>query len=195
MLIKDGLEYYQNALNNVMIQDIMQQLELIFKEAPLYHPTMPKTGNKFSVKMTNCGKFGWVSDKTGYRYQENHPFTNKKWPHIPNNLLKIWFKYTNISTEPDCCLINLYDKNAKMGLHQDNDEADFSYPVLSISIGASALFKIGGLKRQDKTHSLKLNNGDLIIMGGNSRLIYHGISKIYANEKYPERINLTFRKV
>ncbi len=195
MLIKEGLEYYPNALNKELISKVTKQINIIFKAAPLYQPTMPKTGNKFSVKMTNCGKYGWVSDKKGYRYQETHPNTQKNWPPIPEELLNIWKKYTTLTINPDCCLINLYDENAKMGLHQDNDEEDFSYPVLSISIGADALFQIGGLKRNEKSSSLKLRNGDILIMKEKSRLIYHGISKIYPNEKFKERINLTFRKV
>ena len=141
------------------------------------------------------GNLGWVSDiKDGYRYQATHPVTGKKWPMINDDILKIWKEYTQLQISPDCCLINYYTRNAKMGMHIDNDEYDFSYPVLSISIGASACFRIGGLERRDKTRSIKLNNGDLLVFSGKSRLLYHGVDKIYTSHKYDYRINLTIRK-
>ena len=140
---------------------------------------MAKTGRQFSVKMSNMRKVGWVSDQIrGYRYQEHHPTTNKKWPKITHTILAIWHELTNLKAPPDCYLINYYN-NAKMGLHVDNDEKDFSYPVVSISILNSALFRFGGLKRSDKTKSIKLNNGDILIMRDESGLIYHGIDRIY----------------
>ena len=146
--------------------------------------------------MTNMGKKGWVCDKIGgYRYQSYHPNTGKNWPKISKNILNIWYQVTNLKVSADCCLINYYKKNSKMGLHVDNDEKDFSYPVVSVSIGASALFRFGGLKRSDKTKSIKLNNGDIIVLSGNSRLIYHGIDRIYKDSNFNYRLNLTLRKI
>ena len=145
--------------------------------------------------MSNMGNYGWVSDKIGgYRYQDYHPLTGNRWPQISESIVKIWHEVTNLAAKPDCCLINFYDLQSKMGLHLDNDEKDFSYPVVSISIGNTALFRFGGQKRSDKTQSIKLNNGDVLIMGQESRLIYHGIDRIYPSDIYDNRINLTLKK-
>lgn len=195
MQIKEGLNYFPDYLKKPLINDIICNLRNLAKESPFFIPKMPKTNKSFSVKITNMGNVGWVSDKEGYRYQDFHPITKKSWSKIPSNITNIWQELINANTKPDCCLVNCYDKNAKMGLHIDNDEKDFSYPVLSISIGASALFRFGGLKRSDKTQSIKLNNGDIIILSGKSRLIYHGIDKIYPNDKFNYRINITMRKI
>ena len=173
----------------------MFDINAALKIAPFFTPTMPKTGREFSVKMTNMGNVGWVSDKeSGYRYQKTHPVTNKAWPPITKNILNIWHELTGLTEIPDCCLVNYYNQQAKMGLHVDNDEKDFSYPVLSISIGASALFRYGGLKRYGRTNSLILNHGDILIMGGKSRLFHHVVDKVY-NGINSDRINLTMRKL
>jgi len=194
--IKEGLYYFPELLSNKEIDSILNNIRAAKKVAPFFTPKMPKTGKEFSVKMTNMGTKGWVCDKEkGYRYQSTHPITNNKWPEISSDILKIWQKLTNIDSNPDCCLINYYNLNAKMGLHIDNDEKDFSYPVLSISIGAPALFRFGGNKRSDSTKSIKLNHKDVIILSGESRLIYHGIDRIYKNSKFDYRINLTLRKI
>ncbi len=196
MLIKQGLFYFPGALSKNETDLIRQEIEKITKEAPFFKPKMPKTGKEFSVAMTNAGALGWVSDQEGgYRYQDFHPITKKPWPKIPEIILTKWRQYTKLKVEPDCCLINNYDLDAKMGLHTDNDEEDFSFPVLSISLGASALFRIGGLARNDKTISLRLNDGDIIMFGDQSRLIYHGIDRIYKNSGFDHRLNLTLRKV
>jgi DNA oxidative demethylase len=194
--LAEGLIYFPNFLTQKYIDNILNDLRKTLKQAPFFTPKMPKTGKDFSVKMTNMGSFGWVCDKEyGYRYQSFHPQTGKKWPLISKEITDIWHNITKIKAKPDCCLVNYYNKNAKMGLHVDRDEKDFSYPVLSISIGASALFRFGGLKRSDKTKSIKLNNGDIIILSGKSRLIYHGIDKIYQDNNFDYRLNLTLRKI
>jgi alkylated DNA repair protein (DNA oxidative demethylase) len=196
MKVIPGLDYFPNYLSIKEIDLLNEEINLAIKQAPFFVPTMPKTAKKFSVKITNMGNLGWVSDRvSGYRYQDYHPVNYKKWPKISDNIINIWQTLTNLKERPDCCLINHYDKNAKMGLHVDNDENDFSYPVLSISLGNSALFRFGGLKRNDKTKSFKLNNGDALMMHGPARLIYHGIDKVYASNNFNHRINLTLRKI
>ncbi len=194
--IKKDVTYFPNYLDEEECKILLRDVEHIITEAPTYIPKMPKTGNSMSVQMTNCGEYGWFSDKEkGYRYEKFHPITNKKWPKIPSSILKVWQDLSGVKEDPDCCLVNIYNQNSKMGLHVDKGEKDFSYPVLSISLGASANFKIGGLKRSDSAISLKLNHGDVLTFGGESRLIYHGISKIYPNSYHQKRINLTLRKV
>lgn len=196
MNIISGLDYFPNYLSQEEIDILRHDIDYALIKAPLFKPNMPKTGKEFSVKMSNMGHVGWLSDKDGgYRYQSYHPDTKQRWPKISDNILNIWHHVTNVEAKPDCCLINYYDSHAKMGLHVDNDEKDFSYPVLSISIGNSALFRFGGLKRSDKTKSITLNNGDVLMMSGKSRLIYHGIDKIYPSRHFDHRINLTLRKV
>jgi len=196
MKIIPGLEYFPNYLSEARLNILQQEINLALVKAPLFKPTMPKTGKEFSVYMSNMGNIGWVSDKIGgYRYQSYHPYTEQKWPKISDNILDIWHGVTGLQILPDCCLINYYNINSKMGLHVDNDEEDFSYPVLSISIGNTALFRFGGLKKSDKTKSMKLNHGDVLMMSGPSRLVYHGIDKIYPSNKFDNRINLTLRKI
>ncbi len=168
--------------------------------APLFTPEMPKTGKPFSVRMTNLGELGWVSDRAGgYRYQLTHPTTGKPWPAMPEMLLKLWADVANYPQSPEACLVNFYTADAKMGLHQDRDEQDFAAPVVSVSLGDSALFRWGGTARGGKTQSVKLNSGDVLVMGGEARLCFHGIDKIYAGTstllKDGGRINLTMRRV
>jgi alkylated DNA repair protein (DNA oxidative demethylase) len=172
----------------------------IVAEAPLYTPAMPKTGKEMSVRMTNCGSLGWVTDKErGYRYQPTHPVTGRPWPAIPDMLLDIWNDTAGTSITPEACLINHYDSDAKMGLHQDRDEQEFAAPVLSISLGDDCLFRVGGLKRTDPTTSFRLQSGDVVVIGGEGRLAFHGVDRIYPGTsmllKKEGRINLTLRRV
>jgi DNA oxidative demethylase len=169
-------------------------------EAPLFTPEMPKTGKPFSVRMTNLGELGWVSDKAnGYRYQAMHPATGTAWPAMPEMLLKLWAEVANYPHPPEACLVNFYTAHAKMGLHQDRDEQDFEAPVISISLGDQALFRWGGTTRGGKTQSVKLSSGDVLVMGGEARLCFHGIDRIYGGTstllKDGGRINLTLRRV
>jgi alkylated DNA repair protein (DNA oxidative demethylase) len=165
---------------------------------------MPRTGKPFSVRMSNCGALGWVSDKeAGYRYQAAHPETGKLWPEIPKMLFDLWRKVAAYPAPPEACLINVYIPSARMGLHRDEDEEDFSAPVVSVSLGDTARFRIGGLARKDPTHSFDLKSGDVLILGGDSRLAYHGVDRIkpgtseLIGNRLPEaaRINLTLRRV
>ena len=171
----------------------------ITRDAPLFIPTMPRWGTAFSVRMTNCGDYGWVSDKSGYRYQSFHPDTKKPWPKIPKQLLDIWHDLVGAQWTAEACLINYYAPSAKMGLHQDNDEANFDAPVLSISLGDDCIFRLGGLKRSDPTQSFTLNSGDIILLEKESRLKFHGVDRIKPNTSTllsaPGRLNLTMRVV
>jgi DNA oxidative demethylase len=171
----------------------------VFAHAPLYTPRMPKTGRPMSVRMTNCGALGWVTDERGYRYQATHPETGAPWPPMPEILLDAWHSLADYKHPPEACLINVYGPDAKMGLHQDRDEQDFDAPVVSLSLGDTCLFRVGGTKRSDPTRSLRLASGDAVVLGGDARLTFHGVDRIMPGTStlLPEggRINLTMRRV
>ncbi len=166
--------------------------------APFYRPAMPVSGKPFSVEQTNFGPLGWVSDKFGYRYQAAHPITAKTWPEIPAALIALWREIAQ-APDPECCLVNLYRGDARMGLHQDRDEQALSAPVVSVSLGDDALFRIGGTMRKGPSQSLPLSSGDVVLFGGPARLAYHGIDRIRpgGSSLIPGggRINLTLRRV
>jgi DNA oxidative demethylase len=171
----------------------------IIAQAPLFTPRMPKGGQPFSVRMTNCGPLGWVSDEAGYRYQPNHPATGAPWPPIPALVLKAWADLAGYPHPPEACLINVYAPAARMGLHQDRDERDFAAPVVSLSLGQTCLFRIGGTERRDPTRSFRLASGDALVLGGDARLAFHGVDRIICDTStlLPDggRINLTLRRV
>ena len=172
----------------------------IIGEAPLYTPTMPRSGTPMSVRMTNAGPLGWVTDKErGYRYQATHPVTGEPWPAIPPRLLDLWAEVSGYPHPPEACLINYYGSAAKMGLHQDRDEEDFAAPVLSVSLGDAGLFRVGGKSRKDPTQKFELSSGDVFVLGGEDRLSYHGIDRILpgTSDLLEEggRFNLTLRRV
>ncbi len=160
---------------------------------------MPGTGRPFSVRMTNCGTLGWVSDRAGYRYQPVHPETGRAWPAIPPMLLSLWADVSRCPVEPEVSLVNWYGPEAKMGLHQDRDEETFEAPIVSVSLGDQARFRIGGSTRKGPTRSFRLSSGDVVVMGGRSRLAFHGIDRIYPGTSTllgtAGRINLTLRRV
>ena len=160
---------------------------------------MPRSGRPFTVRMSNLGKLGWVSDRTGYRYQGQHPETGKPWPAIPAQVMDIWRQVADYPHEPEACLVNYYREGAKLGLHRDEDEEDFAAPVVSLSLGDTAIFRIGGTERNGKTETLKLASGDVLVLGGASRLRYHGIDRVLGRSstllKDGGRINLTLRRV
>lgn len=166
-------ERFSPLAQKALLDDVLSRL----KDAPLYRPVMPGSGKPFSVEESNFGTQGWVSDRTGYRYQPVHPGTGKPWPSIPPALLDLWDEIAGLSP-PECCLINLYREGAKMGLHQDRDEGDVSAPVIGVSLGDEALFRIGGSTRGGKTRSVTLAGGDVIAFGGPARLAFHGIDRI-----------------
>ena len=195
-----ALEYLAGKLKDAEQAALLAALRAVIEEAPLFTPTMPRSGKKMSVRMTNCGPLGWVTDKDGgYRYQATHPVTGKPWPAMPGALLKLWREVAGYPAPPEACLVNYYVGGAKMGLHQDKDEDDFAAPVVSVSLGDSAIFLVGGLTRKDPTQALELRSGDVVVLGGDDRLAYHGIDRILPGTSalLPEggRLNLTLRQV
>ncbi len=166
-------------------------------DAPFLRPMTPG-GQAMSVRMTGFGPLNWVSDRAGYRYEPRHPVTGSRWPPMPPILLDLWRRLAPGAPEPDACLVNLYRDGARMGLHQDRDEADFSAPVLSISLGDAAVFRIGGTRRKDPTASLRLSSGDVCLLGGPARLAFHGVDRVLEGSSTVVpgggRLNLTMRR-
>ncbi len=198
--LPNGVRYIPNYLDRVQQEAMVETIRAVVAEAPLFIPVMPGTSKAMSVRMTNCGPLGWVTDKErGYRYQPTHPVTGKPWPAIPSNLLQLWTDIAGYERPPEACLINFYSDDARMGLHQDKDETDLKAPVLSISLGNSCLFRVGGKDRSDRTLSFKLSTGDIVVLGGEGRLCFHGVDRIYPATstllKNGGRINLTLRRV
>lgn len=196
----DGFRLYPAHLDPDRQRALLQEVMAAAGQAPFFTPTMPRTGAPFSVVMTNLGPLGWVSDRDGgYRYQSTHPVTGQAWPPMPDMLLEIWATLCGYSAPPEACLVNLYRGGAKMGLHVDADEEAADAPVLSISLGDAALFRLGGRRRTDPTRSLKLSSGDVAVLGGESRHFYHGVDRILpgTSRLIPDggRINLTLRRV
>lgn len=192
-----GFEIFKTYLSPQAQRDLVVALRQVVAAAPLFSPVTP-SGRKMSVRMTSAGRYGWVSDRGGYRYATRHP-NGAPWPPIPDQVLSIWQDLVSDQREPDCCLLNYYDASAKMGLHQDRDEADFTWPVLSLSLGDDGLFRIGNDTRGGKTESVWLTSGDVVVMGGAARLKYHGIDRIRpASSTVLDkggRLNLTLRVV
>jgi DNA oxidative demethylase len=198
--LRPGVFHWPQRFSHDEQQALLVILRNAVAEAPLFTPEMPKTGKPFSVRMTNLGTLGWVSDRTGgYRYQSTHPATGNPWPAMPEMLRALWRDVSGYAGEAEACLVNFYTTTAKMGLHQDRDENDFNAPVVSISLGDTALFRIGGTTRGGKTQSVKLVSGDVLTFGGPARLCFHGIDKVYPGTsellKDGGRINLTMRRV
>ena len=194
-----GLAYYPDYLDRPAQESLLADLRTVAQAAPLFTPRMPRTGKPFSVRITNCGTLGWVSDERGYRYQPLHPDTREPWPAIPERALAAWRELSGYSHPPEACLVNAYESTARMGLHQDRDEETFEAPVVSLSLGDTALFRYGGSARQDPTRSVKLRSGDAIVFGGPARLIFHGVDRVYGgtSDLLPQggRLNLTLRRV
>ena len=197
--IAPGISLVSGALEPSDQWRLLDAVRAVTRTAPLYTPTMPRTGKPWTVRMTNCGPLGWVSDRSGYRYQPTHPETGEPWPAIPKMLLDLWDEVTGYPAPPECCLVNFYTDKARMGLHRDEDEEALDAPVLSVSLGDTATFRLGGLERKGKTQSFKLYSGDVLLIGGDNRLAYHGIDRVFPNTstllKAGGRINLTLRRV
>jgi alkylated DNA repair protein (DNA oxidative demethylase) len=176
-----GVKLWPGRLSAIEQQDLLAAVMQRVGAAPFYRPTMPKTGKEFSVQMTNFGPLGWVSDAAGgYRYQAHHPISGDAWPDIPDALLSLWSDTTHYGAPPEACLVNLYRNSARMGVHRDADEPAVDAPVLSVSLGDSAVFRFGPGAERRGTRTLKLNTGDVLMFGGASRLMYHGIDRILA---------------
>jgi len=198
--LPDGIRYLPDHFDLSAQAALVEDIRRVVEAAPLFTPAMPRTGKEMSVRMTNCGELGWVTDKErGYRYQATHPLTGTSWPPIPETLLDLWRDIADHPAPPQACLVNFYSGKAKMGLHQDRDESDFSVPVVSVSLGDNCLFRVGGTRRTDPTSSFRLRSGDVVVLAGNSRLAFHGVDRIYPDTstllKSGGRINLTLRRV
>jgi DNA oxidative demethylase len=198
--LPEGVRHLPGYLIGAQQSALVDEIREIVLKAPLFVPRMPKTGKEMSVRMTNCGTLGWVTDRErGYRYQATHPVTGAPWPDIPESLKQLWKDQARYPHEPEACLVNFYSSDAKMGLHQDRDENDFNAPVLSVSLGDVCLFRVGGLKRNDPTVSFRLESGDVMLLEGPGRLAFHGVDRIYPDSstllKNGGRINLTMRRV
>lgn len=198
-----GLRLEPGWLDRAAQEALVDALKEVVAEAPFFIPRMPKSGRAFSVAMTNCGPLGWVSDVDGYRYQPAHPVTGRPWPAIPDMVLDLWRQLAGYPHPPEACLVNHYAPGTRMGLHQDRDEEDFAAPVVSVSLGETCVFRMGGTRRKDPTRSFRLASGDLVVLGGEARLAYHGVDRIIAgtsdllDDWLPAggRINLTLRRV
>ena len=174
---------------------LMGEVAAIWDAAPPVRP-MTRWGKPLSVAMTSAGALGWTSDRRGYRYEPRQP-DGRAWPPIPARLLALWAEVTGAAVAPDSCLVNLYREGARMGLHQDRDEAELGWPVVSVSLGDAALFRVGGVERGGPTQSLWLNSGDVVVLAGTGRLVHHGIDRIRtgSSDLVPGggRVNLTLR--
>ena len=198
--LPEGVRHMPVYLTHETQQALVEDIRAVVQVAPLYVPAMPRTGKEMSVRMTNCGALGWVTDKErGYRYQPTHPVTGEPWPPIPKALIDMWRAVSAYPHLPEACLINFYSGDARMGLHQDRDESEFAAPVVSVSLGDDCLFRVGGTSRADKTVSLRLQSGDVVVLGGEGRLSFHGVDRVYPETstllKNGGRINLTLRRV
>ena len=192
-----GVNFWDSWLSKSRQFQILKDLRAIVAKAPLFKPVIPG-GKKMSVRITSARDLGWVADSSGYRYEPKHP-DGINWPPIPQSVLEVWEILSGSSRKPDCCLLNFYQAGARMCMHQDLDEANLTEPVISISLGDDALFRIGSPTKGGKTDSILLRSGDVIRLGEEARLIYHGIDRINSGSstllKNGGRINLTLRVV
>jgi alkylated DNA repair protein (DNA oxidative demethylase) len=194
-----GALHMPGYLSRPVQEALLDELRSALRAAPLFLPTMPRTGKPFSVRMSNLGPLGWVSDKSGYRYQPQHPVTGEAWPSFPHTVIQAWQDLSGCAYPPEACLVNWYAAGARMGLHQDRDEQDFTAPVVSLSLGDTAVFRVGGEARNAPTRSVRLESGDAFVLGGAARLAFHGVDRVISGSSTllpePGRINLTLRRV
>lgn len=200
---EDGFALYDGWFDRDAQHALASEILDCVTRSPLYHPAMPRTGKPLSVKMTNLGPLGWMTDKQGgYRYQSRHPVTDEPWPDIPRTLLDLWDTVSGWPDPPQACLVNWYGPDARLGLHVDADEDARDAPVVSVSLGDAARFRLGGTERKGPTRSIRLTSGDVVVLGGASRQYHHGVDKIFAGSSTllppdwrPGRLNLTLRRV
>lgn len=197
--LAEGLIWWPGYLDRAAQEELAADIGTALGRAPLFTPRMPRTNAPFSVRMSNVGPFGWVSDVDGYRYQAFHPETRASWPDFPARLLALWTDLSGHPAPPQAGLVNWYAPSARMGLHQDRDEQDFTAPVLSVSLGDTAVFRYGGTERRAPTRSIRLASGDILLLSGDSRLAFHGVDRILPGTSTlldePGRFNLTLRRV
>lgn len=203
--MQPGFRLLPEALGRAAQEALLAEIADLLRAAPAYVPRMPKSGQPMSVRMTNCGPLGWMTDKDGgYRYQATHPETGKPWPAMPQAVLALWEAVAGYPHPPEACLVNLYGAAARMGLHRDMDEAEIDAPVVSLSLGDAALFRLGGTSRKGPTRSVKLASGDVVVLGGAARHCFHGVDRVLPGtstllEGFPvegvRRVNLTLRRV
>lgn len=193
-----GFRHLPGRLGRTAQAALLAEVLARIEPAGWFQPVMPRSGRPFSVRMANLGPLGWVSDLRGYRYEPTHPVTGRPWPPIPEPLLALWREFVG-APEPECCLVNLYRPGAKMGLHRDADEEARDVPVLSVSLGDTAIFRVGGLARSGPTVTVRLDSGDVVLLAGESRRCFHGIDRILpgTSDLVPGggRVNLTLRRV
>ncbi len=195
-----GFTHYPLYFDAAQQSALIDAVKAGVRDAPFWRPSMPRTGTPLSVVMSNFGPLGWVTDKNqGYRYEPAHPKTRAPWPAMPPMLHDLWNAVTDYPAPPEACLINWYREGAKMGAHIDSDEQATDAPVVSISLGDPAMFRIGGPQRGGPTRGIKLYSGDVVVMAGESRRCYHAVSKVFYGQSalVPKggRINLTLRRV
>lgn len=180
-------------------RSLLESVNQVVTEAPLRHMEVPG-GHSMSVAMSNCGALGWVTDRRGYSYSPDDPQTGRPWPELPALFSRLAGECAAEAGferfEPDACLINRYSPGARMGLHQDKDEADYGHPIVSVSLGLPAVFQLGGSQRKDKVRRVQLEHGDVLVWGGSARLLYHGILPLKDGDhpSGPYRWNLTLRR-
>jgi alkylated DNA repair protein (DNA oxidative demethylase) len=197
MLEVNGFAIHKGWLDPPAQAAMLAELDAVIAAAPLFAPTTP-WGKPMSVRMTSAGRYGWFTDRSGYRYVDRHP-SGAPWPPVPPTVMAVWRALVGEGRDPDCCLVNYYAATARMGMHRDADEKDFAWPVVSISLGDTARFRVGGRQRSDPTAAVELESGDVVVFGGPARLAYHGIDRIRAGSSRllpgGGRINLTLRVV
>ncbi len=200
---QNGFIFHPGALDAAAQAALVAEVIAAVRTAPFYAPQTP-WGKPMSVRQTSLGPMGWITDKSGYRYAERHPITGEPWPVLPQSLLDLWARYADAGASPDSCLVNLYVGTARMGMHTDSDEADLGAPVLGISLGDTAVFRMGGIARNAPTTTVRLSSGDVNLLTGTSRRAHHGIDRIlagssrlipaFADHPGGGRLNLTLRR-
>lgn len=193
----NGARVFAGALDGDAQRALVAEIRAVVAAAPLFQPVTQR-GQPLSVRMTAAGDFGWISDRRGYRYEPRHP-SGVAWPAIPDFLLLLWATLLPEARAPECCLVNFYGEGARMGLHQDRDETDLTQPVLSVSLGDEGLFRVGGTETPAPSRSCWLRSGDVVVLGGDARLAYHGVDRIRFGSStllsQGGRLNLTLRVV